>query len=474
MKHDQGNNKALRLVAVWYSRLLILLLTFFPFLLILYVDFERTTQDQFIAHTFHVVAISIALLFSAFLSYITWRCYLATGEELLRWLVYGFVGFTIVYAPHGFLTHYANDNIWTFILPGPASRLVLAFCFLFAMLKYGQMVNPETINRNQLYLPIVISLIINVLVFWMAHLTRLDLNWWRILAEYTSLSMFVGGVLWMVVQKIRGYMPMLYGIGMTWFALACLSFSIATVWDHQWWLAHIIFAAGVLLLSFGVVQAFLTTGSFKTIYSQTELFQQIIQEKKRSERALIELKIVNQKLEELAATDSLTGVANRRAFMERCEEEISRADRNKSNMCLMVIDFDHFKEINDQYGHQAGDEVLLHFVRLSKDVMRPSDLLGRIGGEEFGLLLPETNIQSAIKVAERLRQHIETQAIKIERENIKLTISIGVTQYQPAIDTVKKWIHRADELLYQAKDRGRNRVEAEGVDANKLGGKHGL
>lgn len=461
MEREQIKNEAVRLFAVWYSRLIIVLLAFLPLSLILYIDYETSSKDVFVAHDFHVVAIGISTLFSAFLTYITWRCFVATGEVLLRWLVYGFLGFTIIYAPHGFLTHHGAENVWVFLLFGPASRLVLAFCFLIAMLKYGEMIEPGTIRSRGFIIAIIIFVIIALLVYQAAHLTHFDLNWWRLLTEYLSISLFLGAVLWMLVQNIRGYMPLQYGVAMVWFALSCLSFSIGTLWDHQWWLAHIIFASGFLLLSFGVVQAFLTTGSFKTIYSQTELFQQIIREKKKSEQALIELKVVNQKLEELAATDSLTRVANRREFMKRSEEEMSRSSRNSTDLCLMVIDFDHFKEINDQYGHQAGDKVLQDFVKLAKEVMRPSDLLGRIGGEEFALLLPETNIRSAVKVAERLRQHIEEESIVIGSKSIKLTISIGVAEYQPKVDTVKKWLHRADEFLYQAKDHGRNRVEVE-------------
>lgn len=461
MNQDQIKHNAVKLVASGYIRLLLTTLALLPILLILYIDSEIAPDDVFIAHTFHVIAITMAVLVSAFLSYITWRCYVATGEVLLKWLVFGFWGFTIVYAPHGFLTHHGADNIWLFVLFGPASRLVLSFCFLVAMLKFGEMIKPEQTNSKGLWAATAIFVVINAVVYGVAKSTSLDLNWWRLLAEYISVSMFIGSVLWMLVQRIKGYIPLLYSIAMVWFALSCLSFSIGLVWDHQWWLAHIIFAGGFLLLSYGVVQAFLTTGSFKTIYSQSDLFKQIIQEKKKTERALQELQQVNQKLEQLAATDSLTGIANRREFMNRAEEEISRANRNGTDLCMMVIDFDQFKNVNDEYGHQAGDKVLKEFVRLSKEIMRPSDLLGRIGGEEFALLLPETELSSSIKVAERLREYIEDSPVTYNNKTINLTISIGLAKYQPKVDTVKKWLHRADQLLYQAKDKGRNRVEVE-------------
>ncbi len=461
MNQEQIKHNTVKLIASGYIRFLLTIMAVMPALLILYIDSEITPDDKYVAHTFHVIAITLAVAASAFLSYITWRCYVASGEVLLKWLVYGFLGFTIIYAPHGFLTHHGIENHWLFTLFGPASRVVLAFCFLIAMLKFGEMIKPEQIRSRGLWIVTAIFAVVNLLVYWAASSQSLDLNWWRLLAEYISISMFIGSVLWMLLQRIRGYMPLLYSIAMIWFALSCLSFTLATTWDHQWWLAHIIFAAGFFLLSFGVVQAFLTTGSFKTIYSQSDLFKQLIQEKKKTDQALQELKQVNEQLEELAATDPLTGVANRREFMARAEEEMSRAYRNGTELCMMVIDFDHFKQVNDQYGHQAGDKVLKEFVRLSKEIMRPSDLLGRMGGEEFALLLPETGLSSAAKVADRLRQYIEENPIVAGKQNIKLTISIGLAEYHAKKDTVKKWLHRADELLYQAKDKGRNRVEVE-------------
>lgn len=461
MNQEQIKHNTMKLFASGYIRFLLTVMAVVPTLLILYIDSEITPDDNYEAHTFHVIAITLAVAASAFLSYITWRCYVASGEVLLKWLVYGFWGFTIIYAPHGLLTHHGLENHWLFTLYGPASRLVLAFCFLVAMLKFGEMVKPKQTSSKGLWIATIVFAVINLLVYWAAQSQSLNLNWWRLLTEYISISMFIGSVLWMLVQRIRGYLPLLYTIAMVWFALSCWSFSLATLWDHQWWLAHIIFAAGFFLLSFGVVQAFLTTGSFKTIYSQSDLFKQIIQEKKKTEKALQELQQVNKQLEELAATDPLTGVANRREFMARAEEEMSRASRNGTDLCMMVIDFDHFKEVNDKYGHQAGDKVLKDFVRLSKEIMRPSDLLGRMGGEEFALLLPETGLSSATKVAERLRQYIEENSVAIGEQKVKLTISIGLARYQPKSDTVKKWLHRADELLYQAKDKGRNRVEVE-------------
>ena len=464
MEREQIQSGASQLAAASYTKLLVILMAFVPVLLVVYIDSVATTAQIFVAHTFHLVTVLFAVTISLFICYITWRCYVATGEVLLKWLAYGFLGFTVVYLPHGLLTFHEAENVWLFVLFGPASRLVMAFCFLIAMLKFGEMVKPDKVAGRGFWLALLIFIMVDFLVFWAASTKHPSINQWRIVTEYISISLFVGSVLWMLIQRIRGYMPLLYSIAMIWFALSCLSFTIGKVWDHQWWLAHVIFAAGFLLLSYGVVQSFLTTGSFKTIYSQTELFKQIIEEQKRSEQMLIQLQRANEKLEELAATDPLTGIANRREFLHRAEEEASRASRNHQHLSLLAIDIDHFKSINDEYGHQVGDTVLREFVSRTSSVMRPSDLIGRIGGEEFALLLPETSLSQAYKIAERLRQYVEEQSIEVKKGSLKLTISIGVSQYRNGNDSVKKLLYRADQLLYKAKENGRNRVEVESIN----------
>ncbi len=130
-----------------------------------------------------------------------------------------------------------------------------------------------------------------------------------------------------------------------------------------WWLAHAIFAGGFFLLSYGVVQAFHTTRSFATIYSQEEWMARLAAAMGRTESALQALKRTNQKLEHLAATDPLTGAANRRTFMRRIEAEIASAKREGESFSLLALDLDNFKAVNDRYGYQVGDEVLQGFVR---------------------------------------------------------------------------------------------------------------
>jgi two-component system cell cycle response regulator len=265
----------------------------------------------------------------------------------------------------------------------------------------------------------------------------------------------------MLARRIRSPLMKIFGISVTSFALSSLAFILARPWNHMWWLAHAIFAAGFFLLSYGVVQAFRTTRSFSTIYSQEELMARLAEAMARTESALQELKRTNLKLEHLAATDPLTGAANRRQFIEMVDAEITRARRGGAPFSLLALDLDHFKAINDSYGHQVGDEILRGFVKKCLDAIRPYDGVARVGGEEFMVLLPQVALGVAQSIGERIREAIANGVFGGQLgESVPLTVSIGVSQFGPDGDTIDAILRTADERLYRAKHLGRNRVIA--------------
>jgi diguanylate cyclase (GGDEF)-like protein len=166
-----------------------------------------------------------------------------------------------------------------------------------------------------------------------------------------------------------------------------------------------------------------------------------------------------QELIDLATLDGLTGVFNRREFNRRFKNELERAQRYHHNCCLIMFDIDHFKKLNDTYGHPAGDEALKHFANLLKTQVRPADVVARYGGEEFGVILPETEIAKAVEVAERLRKLIETQTVAISTEQtIHITSSIGISVFPQDASETYSLLEAADQALYAAKRSGRNRV----------------
>jgi diguanylate cyclase (GGDEF)-like protein len=165
---------------------------------------------------------------------------------------------------------------------------------------------------------------------------------------------------------------------------------------------------------------------------------------------------LRSELEHLATHDSLTGALNRRALIEAGELELARCRRNHGMMALLMIDLDHFKAINDSHGHPVGDRVLIDFVARVKSLLRQPDQLGRFGGEEFVALLPETPLNEARVVAERLRAMIEARGEGLP----SYTVSIGISVSRLDDAGVDEIIMRADAALYQAKRAGRNRVES--------------
>ena len=161
----------------------------------------------------------------------------------------------------------------------------------------------------------------------------------------------------------------------------------------------------------------------------------------------------------LATTDPLTGVFNRRTFIELADQELARSRRSGTPLSLMILDLDHFKRVNDTYGHLAGDQVLVAFTELVKDCVRRGDLVVRYGGEEFCVLLPGTTLAAATALAERIRTTCAANALT--ERSFKVTVSIGLTAYAGDPDTtLADLLARADEALYRAKDEGRNRVIA--------------
>lgn len=192
-----------------------------------------------------------------------------------------------------------------------------------------------------------------------------------------------------------------------------------------------------------------------------QMNKQLIEAKVSLEKLTTELKEKNRILDNLANVDGLTGVFNHRYFQNTLDQEISRATRNDSVLSLVLIDIDNFKTFNDAYGHQTGDYVLTQFASVIKKNLRNYDTLSRYGGEEFALILPETNEEEAYLAAEKLRRVIAETAFKENETTYAVTASFGIATCTPALEddfSKSKLISNADEALYVAKDKGRNIV----------------
>ena len=171
-----------------------------------------------------------------------------------------------------------------------------------------------------------------------------------------------------------------------------------------------------------------------------------------------ELVKLNDELRVQACVDALTGCCNRRHFLAELDVELKRAARFAQPCSLAILDIDHFKEVNDRYGHATGDALLCHLVRTLCGCLRASDALGRLGGEEFALLMPQTDLAGAREVAERLRRAVDAADLVLGEIRLHLTISVGVDQWRGGDDLAESLVARADAAMYVAKNGGRNRV----------------
>lgn len=178
-----------------------------------------------------------------------------------------------------------------------------------------------------------------------------------------------------------------------------------------------------------------------------------------------ELKTIQRELESrvkeldiLAATDSLTGIGNRRHFLERAADELARSKRYSLPLVFLMVDIDHFKSINDTHGHDTGDDVLKSMASTLQHTMRATDIVGRLGGEEFGVLLIQTGTDEALVIADRLLKTLQSVCVLTKTGSICYTVSIGLSAYEGEDESMEPLMKRADLALYRAKETGRNRV----------------
>ena len=199
-----------------------------------------------------------------------------------------------------------------------------------------------------------------------------------------------------------------------------------------------------------------------------QALQKIINNALEKYRLKKEVKTTMETMAEMSTRDELTGLYNRRYFMEVFDRETAGAQRYDTELVLCMMDLDHFKKINDTYGHPAGDEVLKEIAYLLRKTVRKSDVACRYGGEEFAVILPNTDIEHAAIFCERFRKEVEKHAVQYNGSNLRITISSGVAQFSDSVKGSEKpfdaLIKKADHSLYLAKSKGRNRVVCEGRD----------
>ena len=177
-----------------------------------------------------------------------------------------------------------------------------------------------------------------------------------------------------------------------------------------------------------------------------------------TDQALGKLRVerLNDELKHMSRVDGLTGLYNRRYWQERFDAIYKLSKRRETNVTAVMLDIDHFKKVNDTYGHQAGDKVIKTLAKLIQQCIRETDLAGRYGGEEFSLVLPDANAQQAMQVAERIRLAVQGTQVQHDEHTITFTVSLGLAPFCSDNPTARAWLEQADQALYDAKASGRN------------------
>lgn len=459
-------------VARAYERFMLLLMALTPLGLIAYLQAFQDPQLLFHHHAFHELAIGFAILTSAGITLVSFLCYRSSGEPLLRWLTLSLLAFTVVYAPHGILTRFAADNPPLFLLFGPASRLAMAAFLLRGLLaQHDAPDTPAQRLRPDRWWPWVAAMFaLNALVVYLATSPTANPGQARLIFEFGAIILSLVSVMLLLRSPRLSPLLLLFALAICFFAQSSVSFLLSSPWNHQWWLAHAIFASGFMLISFGLLRAFLTTRRIVEVFSTEQWLSKVLEANSRVAQALTQLEESNRQLALLANIDGLTDMWNRRHFMQQASAALAQANARQAPMTVLIIDLDHFKAINDAHGHETGDRVLKCFAEMLRGQLRQTqnpmkqrtlDLIGRIGGEEFALALPDTPLAGAKLAAERVRKACEQLVIKApDGQIVKLSTSIGVAASPDDGNDLSALLAAADTRLYAAKAAGRNQVHA--------------
>lgn len=327
-------------------------------------------------------------------------------------------------------------------------------------------------NREWSLLLLIVASILAISGSYLAllrGLTRMP-TVWPALVAYTLLLLYLvafsghehSRALWFLSLPVVAIMMLAPRQGAMWTAVSVAT-AVGIMLFGAHWLGSSAYSPG-FALRFAITSALIAVGVFwsevslRRYRNETEAQKAATLAESARLKAEIARRIaLEQDLRIQASTDALTGLVNRRAFMERFSHELARSQRHGPSPTLLILDIDHFKKINDRYGHPAGDAVLAHLAQLLRASLRNVDIVGRIGGEEFAVVLVETNAAMAAPVIDRLLERIrETTVTLADGMPLQFTASIGSTEILWG-DTIDTAIQRADEALYTAKNAGRDR-----------------
>jgi PAS domain S-box-containing protein len=270
---DRSRSSVDMVATAWFKAAMDLGFMALPAGLVAYLSFFQTPPLIFRHFLFHEVAIGVSIVLSLFAGWVAWRCYQASGEPALRWMTLAFVGFAVVYAPHGVLTRHSGHDLWMFILFGPASRVVMCAFLLVALLRLGAPADAAPRRGMPVrWLPWLAAIIgVDGLVWALASSAAASEFMVRAGQEGVTMALSLAGIAVIRLRGLRSSMMWLYQLALASFATSAFAFLLTSAWTHLWWLAHGVFAAGFFMLAYGVAQAYLTTRSITHVYNPEQM-----------------------------------------------------------------------------------------------------------------------------------------------------------------------------------------------------------
>lgn len=330
-------------------------------------------------------------------------------------------------------TGYQHENIWrNGILISHITYLVLLIIISILSYKQRKDDKPSSMTIATQYVAFVLILLFGILV------TSIDQLVTPSITPFLVACIAIGAIF--IIKPLHTLLLFLLGYMIYYFAMGMMQSEAAILLSNR--------CNGFTSIILGI---FLSLILWKSNVMNLQLKEHILFQQR-------ELEEKNEELQHLATHDFLTGLVNRRCFEENASHEILRIKRYGEEACLLLLDIDNFKSINDEYGHPIGDKVLQSLASLLKTQIREVDIASRIGGEEFAIILINTNVEAGRSVAEKLRNSIEKEIFIIEDLEINITASIGLAHINNNIDSYEEVYKCADKTLYIAKEKGKNRV----------------
>jgi signal transduction histidine kinase len=378
-----------------------------PLTLVGYLDWFQRPPLVFHDHVFHVVAVGLAIALALFAAWVACRCYRASGEPSLRYLTLAFLGFALVYAPHGALTPLADRNPWLFLLFGPASRVVMAAFVLEALVNHGRAADAEGRRVQGWVVWMAAIALVDVAVAVLATLPVASDPQIRLSLETLAMMLSLAGLVLIRLRGLRSSVMTAYQLALVAFATASFAFLLTSPWTHLWWLAHAISAGGFFVLTHALVRAFLTTRSFDHVYSEEEMVAQIA----KADAAMEMVRV-----QELAAQAAEMANRAKTEFLAAMSHEL-RTPLNAINGFAETMQAEILGPLgNERYKEYCGHIVDAghHLAGLINDVLDVSRVeSGRVSLSEEVVTLSELVESVAVMVGDRAREAHLTLATEL-------------------------------------------------------------